>query len=147
MNELKSRCFKFFKNWKFKQAILGTDGIYIKDPTWGNHDTLTVFLYILEWTADKKDIDMIKQELEAVLKDILFSNKAVAKIDNGLISINVIRSYCIAANEENYWPIEKDYLEKLLVEFYNQLSLEEINSKNIKRDIELLRKYLPNISI
>ncbi|MEQ6118059.1 hypothetical protein [Reichenbachiella sp. MALMAid0571] len=83
--------------------------------------------------------------MKDVIQSIFKHLTEINRIDNGLTSINIIRCYCIAAKEDKYWPIKPEFFIDLIIENIGQFSKEEIEQMNIKRDIDLLRDYLPGL--
>lgn len=136
---------KMFEKGLFEKALLGGDDFYIRDYTWGEHDSLLVFYHLFAWLkANENPLNKIK--LKEIFADQFRRNKTVSEIDQGLESIHLIRSYCIEADDQNYWPIEQEFFIELITENISQFTKEEIESLNIKRDIYLLRDYLPGLS-
>jgi hypothetical protein len=133
-----NEAISLFEDNKFESAFLGLNGFFIKDNTWGTHDSLLVFKYLFEWIKNKKETSNIIIQIAETFKKILLFEKRINPIDNGLESVNLIRSYCIMANEQNYWIVEKEYLTELLNNFVKQRPTEEMTTLKIDRDIKLL---------
>lgn len=140
----KEKTISAFNNRKFIEVFTGKDSLYANDPTWGGHDYLLVFYHLFNWLEDNKSLDVLK-EIENSFIQIFNNYKAVSEINNGLESINIIRAYCIQANDKKYWPIPSDFFITLLMNNVRKFNHEEIIKYNIQRDIEALRKYLPEL--
>lgn len=143
--KFKELTIQAFEEGNFYGAIKGIGNLYSKNHTWGEHDNLLVFHHLLDWLKNKNNSAYVNK-IKEIFKQDFITNREVSKIDQGLESIHLIRSYCIMAQDKQYWPIEHDFFIKLISESIKQFSLNEIEIFNIKRDIELLRKYLPDLN-
>jgi hypothetical protein len=136
---------KLFKRGEFRKALLGDDDFLIEDSFWGGHDSTSVWFYILRWLREKDHMDKLSQVKQAV-REIFNEPNKVSDIDGILTPIFVVRTYCIAAREEKFLPINPEFIIELLHEYKEKFTEEEMESFNIERDMkELKEEYLPNL--
>ena len=135
---------ELFEKGQFEQAILGKDDFYTKDYTWGGHDQLLVFYHLFDWLRVHSN-SWSQSQIKQVFRKEFINNKELSEIDKGLESLHLIRNYCIKADGQNYWPIDQKFFVELIANNVYQFTEEQIERFNIKRDIDLLRNYLPGL--
>jgi hypothetical protein len=134
---------------RFDEAFLGERkvGDWLTDKTWGGHDMLLSFNYFF------KLIQSGALEEEEVKGDILsFFNKELAfdekknSITGGLRSLDLVRCYCIEAEDQNMWIISKGELIDLLERQKEALKNRKKVKNQTAKDWQNLREYLPALS-
>jgi hypothetical protein len=142
INKGESDARSLFEKGNFKIALLGNNSFFIEDNLWGGHDSLSVWFYLLNWLQETGSIDRVKQ-VKHVVQEIFNESIEVCDIDGSLIPIFIVRTYCIAASEENHWPLEQIFIIDLLHNYLENFSEEEAKRFNIERDMkELKEKFL-----
>ncbi len=140
----KEKIISAFNNRNFIQAFTGKNHLHVNDPTWGGHDYLLVFFHLINWIEGNRTQEVIN-EIEKSFHQIFINYRTISEINNGLESINIIRAYCIQAHDKNNWPIPKDFFIMLFINNIHNFNKDEIIKLNISRDIEGLRKYMPEL--
>ena len=145
INRGESATRALLEDGEFKKALLGDDDFFIEDSLWGGHDSLSVWFYLLSWLREKDHTDQLSQVKQAV-REIFYESKEVCDIDGSLTPIFIVRAYCIATREEKFWPIDQEFIIKLLHEYTEKFTEQETKRFNIERDMkELKEKYLPKL--
>lgn len=136
---------ELFEAYEFEKAIIGNEVFFLRCKTWGNHTTLVVFYHLFCWLKINQTSDIIKKIENVFINQS--KSPQISEIDSGLKSLGLIRSYCIKAGGQNYWPVSAKFLLKLIEDIKKEFYRPENDQLNVKRDINLLNGYLPELNL
>ena len=139
MSNLINELYDSFNTHEFKEAFKGNSKLKLVDHTWGGHDTLLVFNHLLKWLKDGNATQDNLNKIALVFEEIVIDDKSINSISKGLESLKFILSYCIVADDKDYWPLTKSFIEGLITRISTG---EELGTSHVCRDIESIKKYL-----
>lgn len=134
--------FLLFESGDFQTAFLGSEDFFVRDPTWGEHDSLWIYRKLLTW-VDENLSSKILNQIQQTFTEIVKHDWNVSEIDFGLKSINLIKAFCIVAKNEDKWIIEPPFFVSLINEKIKETTTNERNNINLHRDLKDLEAYLP----
>jgi len=140
MSENLTKMYYLFNDGDFKTVFSGKDGFFIKDRTWGTHDTQLVFLHLFKWLNDGNNGESNISKIKDALENIITMDVGIDKVSNGLWSLQLLVDYCIEADCQNYWPIDKKNISELISKV--PLNKDEWDKYNVKKDINRVKQFL-----